>query len=69
MAFDLTISPVPELLLLLGGLIALIIAIVGKNKKTTMDNVAVFLGFFIGIFTVIKAILLCNSGNLIGSAI
>jgi len=69
MAFDLTISPMPELLLLLGGLIALVIAFVGKNKKTVIDNVAVFLGFFVGIVMIVEAILLYNSGNSTGSTI
>jgi hypothetical protein len=69
MAFDLAVSPMPELLLLLGGLIALVIAFVGKNKKTVIDNVAVFLGFFVGIVMVVEAILLYNSGNSSGSTI
>ena len=69
MAFDLTVSPMPELLLLLGGLIALVIAFVGKNKKTVIDNIAVFLGFFVGIVMIVEAILLYNSGNSTGSTI
>lgn len=69
MAFDLTISPMPELLLLLGGLIALVIAFVGKNKKTVIDNVAVFLGFFVGIVMIVEAILLYSAGNSSGSTI
>jgi hypothetical protein len=63
MAFDLTAAPMPALLLLLGGLIALVIAIVGRNPRTKIDNIAVALGFVVGAVMVIEAILLLTSGS------
>jgi len=69
MAFDLAASPMPEMLLLLGGLIALVIAIVGKNPKTKIDNIAVILGFFVGAVMIIEALLLVAAGGRPGSTI
>ncbi len=67
MAFDLTTSPMPELLLLLGGLIALVIAIVGRSKKTIIDNVAVALGFIVGAVMIVEAVMIALNGTWPGS--
>lgn len=69
MAFDLTASPMPQLLLLLGGLIALVIAIVGRNPRTKIDNIAVALGFVVGAVMIIEAILLLTGGGHAGSTV
>ncbi|MGD1059831.1 MAG: hypothetical protein ABR879_00005, partial [Methanomassiliicoccales archaeon] len=69
MAFDLTASPMPQLLLMLGGLIALVIAIVGRNPKTKIDNIAVALGFVVGAVMIIEAILLWTGGGHAGSTL
>lgn len=44
----LTESPMPELLLLLGGIIAIAIALLGNNPRTAVDNIARVLGFIVG---------------------
>jgi hypothetical protein len=44
----LTESPMPELLLLLGGIIAVAIALLGNNPRTAVDNIARVLGFIVG---------------------
>jgi hypothetical protein len=54
---ELIASPVPEIALLVGGLLAIIIAILGSSKKTRLDEVAIVLAFFVGIFMIALAIL------------
>ena len=44
----LTESPMPELLLLLGGLLAITIALIGNSQRTVVDNIARVLGLFVG---------------------
>ncbi|MDD1746756.1 MAG: hypothetical protein LUQ16_03240 [Methanomassiliicoccales archaeon] len=44
----LTESPMPELLLLLGGLLGVAIALLGNDRRTTVDNIARVLGLFVG---------------------
>lgn len=54
----LTSSPMPQLLLLLGGLLAVAIAILGNNPKTAVDNIARILGFLVGAVLIVMAVLL-----------
>jgi hypothetical protein len=54
---DLLASPLPEIALLVGGLLAVIIAILGKSDKTRLDDLAVVLAFFVGIVMIILAIM------------
>ncbi|MEM0448577.1 MAG: hypothetical protein QW520_02000 [Methanomassiliicoccales archaeon] len=51
-------EPVPALLLLLGGLLAFTIAVLGNSKKTSVDSIARGLGFFVGLALVLLAIAL-----------
>ena len=52
----LTSSPMPELLLLLGGLIGVAIAFLGDKKGMWIDNVARILGFFVGAVLIAMAL-------------
>ena len=57
----LTESPMPELLLLLGGLLAIAIALLGNNPRTAMDNIARVLGLFVGaLLMLMSAMMLWN---------
>lgn len=58
----LTTEPVPALLLLLGGLLAIAIAVLGDSKKTSVDNIARVLGFFVGAVLILLAIALLWDG-------
>lgn len=61
---DLIASPLPEIALLLGGILAIIIGIVGRSDKTRIDELAIVLAFFIGIFMIAMAILEVAYGDL-----
>lgn len=54
----LTDSPMPQLLLLLGGLLAVAIAILGNKPKMMIDNVARILGFLVGAVLIVMSIAL-----------
>jgi hypothetical protein len=58
----LTESPIPELLLLLGGLLAITIAILGNNPGTAVDNIARILGLFIGALLMLMSALMLWDG-------
>jgi len=51
----LTESPMPELLLLLGGIIAIAIALLGNSPRTAVDNIARVLGFIVGALLMIMS--------------
>jgi hypothetical protein len=57
-------SPTPELALLAGGLLAIIIGVVGNSDKTHIDEVAVVLAFIVGISMVALAIMEVVYGSL-----
>jgi len=57
-------SPTPEIALLVGGLLALIIGIVGQSDKTHIDEVAVVLAFIVGLFMIALAVLEIIYGSL-----
>jgi hypothetical protein len=44
----LTEPPMPGLLLLLGGLLGVVIALLGNDRRTAVDNIARVLGLFVG---------------------
>ena len=60
---ELIANPVPEIVLLVGGFLALLIGIVGKSDKTSLDEIAVFLAFFVGLFMIVLAILIAVYGD------
>jgi hypothetical protein len=60
---ELSTRPIAETALIVGGLIALVIAIVGKNQKTHVDEVALVIGFFLGAFMIFLAIVLWTNGG------
>jgi len=66
---ELSTKPLPELILLLGGLIALVIGFVGKSKKTHIDEVALVLGFVVGAFMIFMAVVLMSNGGWPGSTV
>jgi len=59
----LTTSPMPEVLLVVGGLIAIVIGFLGKNPKTVVDNIAVALGFIVGAVMILMSFLLATDGG------
>jgi len=58
----LTESPMPELLLLLGGLLAIAIAILGNNPRTAVDNIAKVLGLFVGALLMLMSAIMLWDG-------
>lgn len=60
---ELIASPMPELALLVGGLLAVMIGILGKSDKTRLDELAIVLAFFVGIFMVVLAVLEITYGS------
>jgi hypothetical protein len=58
----LTESPMPELLLLLGGLLGIAIALLGNNPRSSVDNIARAIGFLVGaLLMVMSATMLWDS--------
>jgi hypothetical protein len=66
---NLATSPIPEVALLVGGFIAILIGIVGRSEKTTADEIALFLGFFVGAIMVFLGIVLYSEGGWSASTI
>jgi len=62
-------SPTPEIALLVGGILAVIIGILGRNDRTHIDEVTLALAFLIGIFMIILGILEIAYGSLPLSAV
>lgn len=58
----LTESPMPELLLLLGGLLAIAIALIGNNPRTAVDNIARILGLFVGALLMLMSAMMLWDG-------
>ena len=58
----LTESPMPELLLLLGGLLAITIALIGNSQRTIVDNIARVLGLFVGGLLMVMSGLMLHDG-------
>jgi hypothetical protein len=58
----LTESPMPALLLLLGGLLGIAIAILGNNQRTAVDNIARVLGLFIGALLMLMSAIMLWDG-------
>ncbi len=50
-------SPTPEIALLVGGLLAVLIGVIGKSDKTHLDELLVVISFLVGIFMIVLAIL------------
>ncbi len=55
---ELASSPVPEASMAIGGFLAILIAIMGEKEDSWLDELAVFLAFFIGLFMAGMAIIL-----------
>ncbi|MGD0057585.1 MAG: hypothetical protein ABSB83_07025 [Methanomassiliicoccales archaeon] len=60
---NLATSSIIETTLLVGGFIAILIGIVGKSEKTSADEIALFLGFFVGVFMIFMGIMLYSEGS------
>lgn len=60
---ELASSPIPEVALLVGGFIAILLGIVGKSEKTSIDEIALFFGFFVGAFMIFLGIVLYSEGD------
>jgi peptidoglycan/LPS O-acetylase OafA/YrhL len=61
---ELASSPIVEVILLLGGLLAMASAVVGHKKETISDDIVVILGFIVGIFIIAVGIIaLIFKGN------
>jgi hypothetical protein len=58
----LTQSPVPELLLLLGGILGVAIAILGNSPRTAVDNIARILGLFAGGLLMLMSVIMLWEG-------
>jgi hypothetical protein len=58
----LTESPMPELLLLLGGLLGVTVALLGNNPRTVVDNIARILGLFIGALLMLMSVMMLWDG-------
>jgi hypothetical protein len=58
----LTESHVPELLLLLGGMLAISIALIGNNRRTAVDNIARVFGFIVGALLMLMSGLMLYDG-------
>jgi len=54
---ELIASPLPEYALLIGGFLAILIAIMGRREGTYLDEIAVVLAFFVGLFMVALSVL------------
>ena len=60
---ELIASPVPEIALIVGGLLAIIIAVIGESDRTYADEVAVFIAFFVGLFMLALGVLIHLYGD------
>jgi len=60
---NLATSPIVEAVLLVGGFIAILIGIVGRSEKTSADEIAMFLGLFVGAFMIFMGIVLYTEGG------
>jgi hypothetical protein len=60
---ELSTRPIAETALIAGGLIALVIAIVGRNQKTHVDEIALVIGFFVGAFMIFLSLVLWSNGG------
>lgn len=58
----LTESPMPELLLLLGGLLGIAIALLGNDLRTAVDNIARAIGFFVGALLMLMSVMMLWDG-------
>lgn len=58
----LTESPMPELLLLLGGLLGIAIALLGNDQRTAVDNIARAIGFFVGALLMLMSVMMLWDG-------
>lgn len=45
-------EPIPALVLFIGGLVAIAIALIGKNQRSYLDEILAGIGFFIGAFMI-----------------
>ncbi|MFP4170232.1 MAG: hypothetical protein ACLFUV_04320 [Methanomassiliicoccales archaeon] len=54
---ELIAPPVPEIALISGGLLAVIIGVIGESHRTYADEVAVFIAFFVGLFMLALGVL------------
>jgi len=55
--------PVLESALLIGGIIAIFIAIIGRSEKTSKDEIALFLGFIVGAIMIFLGIVLYSEAG------
>lgn len=63
MLSNLATSPIVEAVLLAGGFIAILIGIVGRSEKTSADEIAMFLGLFVGAFMIFMGIVLYSESG------
>lgn len=55
---ELVASPVPEIILTLGGLLALMIGLVGESDKTHIDELLILIAVFVGIVMIVFSVLI-----------